>query len=137
MRKVNFLKSLLVSTILISTPAASTSEKTQDISGKYKSDDGVLIHIEIKGDNRYAITSDHSAKKEEAGHNWNGIGMLSNGKFIGLFKYPDDDTKYQGFFGIQEGVIDGDCLIIKGSQYKETLTLEGLLGPFKYCKTTS
>ena len=120
--------------VLMSSAIGFARERAVDLTGKYKSEDGVVIEFKKIDEERYIVSSDHSGKPVEAGHNWSGVGMISKGNFIGVFKYLDDDSKYQGFLGIQHAETEGNCLIITGSQYSQPLKLEGKLGPFKYCK---
>ena len=77
-KKINVIRMLLTlfALIFISTACASEQTPSSDIVGQYKSDDGVLIHIKKIDDNHYVLTSDHSGNKEEAGHNWSGVGMM-------------------------------------------------------------
>ncbi len=107
------------------------------LAGTYKSQDGVVIEIQKTGGNSFSITSDHSQKKEEAGHNWIGTGFVHKDKYIGLFKYPDNDSVYQGFLGVQEVEFKDGTLVMKGKQYQETFEFGIALGPFIYERVKS
>ena len=97
--------------------------------GVYTSNTGVQLNIFKIGANAYSISSNHSKLISEAGHNWTGTGVLDNGKYIGVFKYLDNDSKYHGLSGNHQAEFVNDkCFLLYGN------TANHKFGPFKYCK---
>ncbi len=63
------------------------------------------------------------------GHDWIGTGVLDKGRYIGVFKYPDNDSRYHGLSGYHKiRSTCGNCFLLYGN------TGNRIFGPFKFCK---
>jgi len=99
--------------------------------GIYTSKDGVQLNIFKIGDNTYSLSSNHSNNKTEVGHDWKGTGVLVEGKYLGVWKYLDNDSKYKGLSGTHKAVfISETCFDLTGSISSNNHKF----GPFRYCK---
>jgi len=124
--KQKFTKNIFMALVLMSIQSYASI-----FEGIYTSNEGVQLNIFKTGDNSYLISSDHSHSnyKTEIGHEWKGTGVIDKGKYFGVFKYLDTDTKYKGLSGTHEAKFIGEkCFrlygVINGREF----------GGWKFCK---